>query len=161
MKGKYAGSEVLQMAVELEKKGKTFYESVAKNIKDEKARNVFQFLADEEVKHEEVFNNMLAKTETKGEKNPYDNREVVLYFRSLVDKKIFPAEEYGKLLKDVVNNPGVAIRIAISLEKDSVLFYNELLPLTEGRNHEVVKKIIGEERDHIHRILQLKDELSI
>jgi len=158
---KYASSEILQMAIELEKKGKTFYESIAENIKDKKTQDVFQFLADEEVRHEEIFKNMLAEIETKDEENPYDNREVVLYFRSLVDKKIFPAEEYGKLLKDAVNNPAVAIKIAISLEKDSVLFYDELLPLTEEKNREVVGKIIQEERNHIYRILQLKDELSI
>ena len=161
MKGKYAGSEVLQMAVELERKGKTFYETIAEGIRDEKARNVFQFLADEEVRHEEVFNSILAETETKDENSPYDNREVVLYFRSLVDKQIFPAEEYSKLLKDAVNDPGVAIRIAISLEKDSVLFYNELSPLVNKKDRRIVEKIIEEERNHINRILQLKDELSI
>ncbi len=48
MNDKYAGSEILHMAVEIEKKGKEFYQSVVQSQKDEKAQKVFNFLIDEE-----------------------------------------------------------------------------------------------------------------
>jgi rubrerythrin len=161
MGDKFAGSEVLQMAVELEKKGKAFYDSVVAAQKDAKTKEIFQFLADEEVRHEKVFRTMLKDVETKTDQSPYDDTEMVLYFRSLIDRKIFPSEEEGPSLNEVVRDPGSAIRIALSLEKDAVLFFNELLHVSDKKDHKVIGKIIEEERDHIHRILLLKSDLHV
>jgi rubrerythrin len=161
MSGKYAGSEVLMMAVELEKKGYAFYESVVRAVKDKKARDVFQFLADEEVLHEKFFRTILKDVETKADVNPYDDIEMIHYFHSLIDRKIFPSEEEGAAMRKEIGDPAVAIRIALSLEKDAVLFFNELLNVTQKKDHDVINRIIDEERDHIRRILQLKDELKV
>lgn len=161
MEKKYAGSEVLQMAVEIERKGKSYYDSVIKAVKDEKTRDVFQFLSDEEVRHEKVFKEMLEEVKPKPEGSPYDETEMILYFRSLIDRKIFPSPEEGESMKKELGDPAVAIRIALSLEKDSVLFYNELLQITAEKDRQAVERIIDEERDHIRRILQLKTELDV
>ena len=161
MEEKYAGSEVLQMAVELEIKGKAFYDGVVEAVKDEKVRTIFQFLADEEVRHEKVFRNMLAELEPASKPSPYDDTEMMLYFRSLIDRKIFPEEHEGISMKKDLSNPSAAIRIALSLEKDAVLFFHELLTVTHEKDHSAVQRIIEEERDHIHRILRLKSELHV
>ena len=161
MEKKYAGSEVLQMAVEIERKGKSYYDSIIKAVKDEKTRDVFQFLSDEEVRHEKVFKEMLEEIEPEPEGSPYDETEMILYFRFLIDRKIFPSPEEGESMKKVLDDPAVAIRIALSLEKDSVLFYHELLPITPEKDRQAVERIIDEERDHIRRILQLKTELNV
>ena len=161
MEEKYAGSEVLQMAVELEIKGKAFYDGVVGAVKDEKVRTIFQFLADEEVRHEKVFREMLADLEPVSSPSPYDDTELVLYFRSLIDRKIFPDEQEGISMKKDLSNPAAAIRIALSLEKDAVLFFHELLPVTHEKDHQAVQRIIEEERDHIRRILKLKSELNV
>lgn len=161
MEMKYAGSEVLQMAVEIEKKGKAFYDEVVKTVKDERTREVFQFLADEEVKHEEIFKKMLKEVEVKREVSPYSDTDVILYFRSLVGQKIFPSEKEAELMKKELSESWVAILISLSLEKDSVLFYHEMLPVSQEKDHEVIKRIIDEERNHIHRILQLESELQV
>lgn len=158
---KYAGSEVLQMAVEMEKKGKAFYDGVVQAVKDEKTQEVFQFLSDEEVQHEKVFREMLVEVEPKTGTGPYDDTEIILYFRSLIDQKIFPSETEGGAMKKELGDPAVATRIALSLEKDSILFYHELLDVTEEKDHGMVRRIIEEERDHIRRILQLRADLKI
>ena len=156
----YAGSEVLQMAVEIEKKGKTFYDSVVNAVKDNKTKEIFQFLADEEVRHEKVFRAMLEEVETDSDRSPYDDTEMTLYFRSLIDRKIFPSGEEGEAMKKEIGEPQVAIKIAIGLEKDAILFFSELLRVTQDKEHPVINRIIDEERDHIHRILRLKAELQ-
>ncbi len=161
MTGKYAGSEVLQMAVEIEKKGKAFYDGVVRNVKDPQAKAIFQYLSDEEVQHEELFRAMLADVESETDKSPYNNTEVVLYFRSLIDKKIFPSEEEGESFSKEMGNPAVAIRIALSLEKDAVLFFNEMLQITQETDRKAVEQVIEEEREHIRRILRLKAELQV
>jgi rubrerythrin len=155
----YAGSEILQMAVEIEKKGKAFYDGVVHSVKDSKAREIFQFLADEEVKHEQLFKKMLGDLEIGKDDNPYDNTEMILYFRSLIDRKIFPTEQEGAEMKGELGNIAAAIHIALSLEKDAILFFNELHQVAHERDRDVIQRIIVEEREHIRRILQLKKEL--
>jgi len=158
---KYAGSEVLSMAVEIERKGMAFYENVAHAVKNVMAREVFQFLANEEKVHEATFKKMLRATDPKSSKSPYDTTEVVLYFRSLIDKRIFPDAIEGRAMKKELSNPGVATDSALVLEKDSILFYQELLPFTEKKDHKTIQDIIGEERGHISRILKLKKEFHV
>jgi rubrerythrin len=155
---KYAGSEVLQMAIEIEEKGRAFYNSVAETVKDAKAKEVFQFLADEEVRHAKLFKQMLDTIE-ETQMNPYDTTEIILYFRALIDNKIFPDKEEGKSMRKDIGNLQIAIRIAISLEKDSILFYLELLSKIQDKDHAILNKIVDEERDHIRRILKLKSEI--
>lgn len=161
MGNRYAGSEVLQMAVEIEKKGKAFYDSVVRAISDEKVKGIFQYLADEEIRHEKIFREMLRQVEANRPDSPYDDMEMILYFRSLIDKKIFPSEDEGPMMKKDLSDPGAAIQIALSLEKDAVLFFNELLQITREKDHPVVEDIIEEEREHIRRILTLKADLRI
>ena len=160
MEAKYAGSEILQMAVEIEKHGKAFYDSVMRVMKNQHARDIFQFLSDEEKRHEVVFKKMLQEVRQNNESG-YDDEEVTFYFRSLIEKKIFPTSEEGESMEKDLSDPLVVIHIALSLEKESILFYHELLPITEKKDHPVIHKIIDEERDHIHRVLKLKSELQL
>lgn len=155
---KYAGSEVLQMAVEIEKKGKAFYESVAGSVKDAKAVDLFRFLAAEEVKHQHLFQDMLKEVETIH--GPYDNTEVILYFKALVDRRIFPSDKEGELMDQHLNDLSVATKIAVSMEKDSILFYYELLPAIREKDHDIIHKIIEEERNHILRLTEFADTLK-
>ncbi len=160
MEVKYAGSEILRMAVEIERHGKAFYDSVIRVMKNPHARDIFQFLSDEEERHEDVFKRMLQKVEQKNESG-YDDEEVIFYFRSLIEKKIFPTSEEAESMEKDLGDPVVAMHIALSLEKESILFYHELLPVTNEKDHPVIHQIIEEERNHIHRILQLKSELAL
>ena len=112
----YADSEILQMAVEIEKKGKAFYDGVVSSVKDPKTKNIFQFLADEEVKHEQIFRKMLKDLEIDDGSNPYDNTEMVLYFRSLIDRKIFPSEQQGITMNEELGNPEAQYNLGFLLE---------------------------------------------
>jgi rubrerythrin len=161
MAEKYAGSEVLQMAVELEKKGKAFYDGVVAAMKDARVKDIFQFLADEEVRHEKVFRNMLSDLEPGSASGPYDDTEMILYFKSLIDRKIFPDADEGVSMKKELSDVSTALRIALSLEKDAVLFFHEMQSVTHEKDYPAVERIIDEERDHIRRILKLKSELQV
>lgn len=160
MEAKYASSEILQMAVEIEKHGKAFYDSVIRVMKNPHARDIFQFLSDEEERHKALFKKMLQEIEQKN-KSDYDDEEVIFYFRSLVEKKVFPTSEEAESMEKDLGDPLVAIHIALSLEKESILFYHELVPVTNEKDHSVIHKIIDEERNHIHRILELKTDLKL
>ena len=161
MELKYAGGEILKMAIEIEKNGRAFYDEVVQAVEGGKTKSVFQFLSDEEVKHEKTFRKMLQEIETVAAKTPFDDGEVTRYFRSLIGQKVFPSRQEGKYMKSELADPSVAARIALSLEKDSILFYHEMVPVTQEKEHVVIERIIEEEREHIRRIIQLKSEIDI
>ncbi|MBN1895313.1 ferritin family protein [bacterium] len=157
----YSGSEILQMAVELEEMGKRFYERVFDEVKDKKTRSVFRYLADEEVKHKALFQKMLRSADSESFSGPYDPTEMMLYFKSLVGQKIFPDAESADFASGALNDPRIAIRIALSLEKDAILFFHEMQTVTAEGDRTLVEGVIAEERNHIRRILALKAELGI
>ena len=161
MELKYAGGEILKMAIEIEKNGKAFYDEVIQAVKDEKAKIVFQFLSDEEVKHEQTFRTMLQEIESEPAKTPFDDIEITRYFQSLIGQKVFPSAHEGKYMKSEIGDPLVATRIALSLEKDSILFYHEMIPVTQQKDHAVIERIIEEEREHIRKIIQLRSEMDV
>jgi rubrerythrin len=161
MELKYAGGEILKMAIEIEKNGRAFYDEVVQAVEDRKTKTVFQFLSDEEVKHEKMFRKILQEIESVDEETPFDDSEVTRYFRSLIGQKVFPSRHEGKYMKRELADPSVAARIALSLEKDSILFYHEMVPVTQEKDHAVIERIIEEEREHIRRIIQLQTEMDI
>lgn len=161
MTQKFSGSELLQMAIQLEKEGKEFYTAVMESVKDPKAKEIFQFLANEEVKHEEIFREMLSKGQDVMLSLPYDDYEMLLYFKSLVDRKIFPGSSDVKDLKKEMSDPSAALRIAISFEKDAILFFSEMKNLVKTEEQDVIESIIEEERRHIYKILEFKKILGV
>jgi rubrerythrin len=46
-------TDILKMAILMEKRGKAFYSQVALQTQDEEARNIFQYMAEEEQMHVE------------------------------------------------------------------------------------------------------------
>ena len=54
----FRASEILQMAIEIERSGLAFYEACVQAASDGRVAEVFQFMAGEEKKHIEIFGNM-------------------------------------------------------------------------------------------------------
>jgi len=89
----FTGQELVEMGVKIEEIGKQFYESYAKDSKDDKIRDLFLFLAEEEVKHKQKFIEILDSMERGEFIISYNNEEVDNYFRAIVDTKIFSDED--------------------------------------------------------------------
>lgn len=161
MAKQFVANEVLQMAVQLEKRGQKFYETILNSIQDVRARELFTTLRDDEIKHAAHFKDMLDKLEPE-ESNPDDKDiKTVAYFRSLVETKVFPEGTDTDKIGDQLGDPAAGIRIALTLEKDAVLFFHEMLAVAHHSDEPVLKHIIDEERDHILRILKIKQQFGI
>jgi len=161
MTEKYAGSELLQMAIQLEKEGREFYLTAAKAVHEPVVKDIFQYLADEEHKHEEIFRSMLDKGEDFGLTWPYDDYEMLLYFHSLTDTRVFPRASDVEELKKEIDNPASALHIALSFEKEAILFFSEIKAFVQPGQHHVIDGIIGEERKHIQKILLCRKQLNV
>jgi len=155
MTTKYAGSEIFQIAVELEINGRKFYEELHSDVKDEQLQETFKFLADEELKHEKTFRSMMKTLDKEPDTGIYDDREMILYFNSLVDRSVFPSDKEN--MSELIDTGSIRdiVERAITFEKNTILFFSEMLNSTRPEDHEVIQKIIEEERSHIHRLLKL------
>ncbi|HQQ51670.1 MAG TPA: ferritin family protein [Spirochaetota bacterium] len=55
----YSTKELIDIAMGIEETGFYFYSSFKSKFKDESFQQMFQFLADEELRHKDIFSNML------------------------------------------------------------------------------------------------------
>lgn len=155
----FSAEETLKIAIEIEKNGREFYEGMLEETEDDEIREVFSDLANQEVKHRETFEEMLGDAET--EEGP-DLNELLYggledsYLSALADSKVFtPANENIKEAK-TVNNRDELLSIAISLEKDTILYYYEILQNAKNSDdQDLIMDVIDEEKSHVKRLAGL------
>ncbi|MFH0952823.1 MAG: ferritin family protein [Verrucomicrobiota bacterium] len=149
MATKFTADEILEMAERIETKGAKFYRKAAKLHVG--ARDLLLQIAAQEDLHFKAFEDMrkgLSPSEKESAYDPYGESD--LYLKAMVDGYAFdinrePAEAItGKEPLDEV------FRMAIELEKDSIVFYlglRDVVPPSFGK--ERVNDIVKEEMKHI------------
>ncbi len=154
----FSVSEVVQLGIQIEKNGRDFYSAVAISSKKDRARQIFQYLADEEKKHIELFENILSNIE-KYESSGLYPEEYFSYLRALSEEYVFTKEKKGEEIAQKVKDDMEAIEIGINTEKDSILFYNEMKKLVIKDRHETIDKLIEQEQEHLRKLSELKRKL--
>jgi len=82
----FSGEEIVEMGIKIEEMGQKFYETYVNKAKDEKVKDLFKYLGEEEKRHKQIFQNILDSIE-KGEFYiSYGDEEVDRYFKAIVDK---------------------------------------------------------------------------
>lgn len=149
---KYSALEITEMAVQTEKGGKLFYETVADQSKDEKLQNLFRFLADEEAKHIRIFEEIARTIKVAPDEMPADWAEVELYLKAFTDSKYFLGKDKALALARESATPEQAVRHAIAFEKDTLVFYLEATDAVDAENRPAVERLVKEERRHVRRL---------
>jgi len=144
--------EIFEMAEQIERNGAKFYRKAADLISDENAGKILLNLADMEVDHEKIFADMRGKlTPQQRELMVFDpNNEVALYLQAMADGHVFDLKK--ELAEQLTGSQTVRdiLKIAISAEKDSIVFYlglKDFVPVKAGKDK--VEDIIKEEMSHI------------
>ncbi len=152
----YSSNELLEMALKIEEDGEKFYDHLSKTFDDLKKKEFFSYLASQEKQHAKDFKRLLqGLTE---EIEPTFWEEASKYVKSLVEDKIFPnvgemIEKSKKMTLDDILN------FSIGIEKETVIFYEELYDLVrEKRSKEVLSRIIREEVGHVRNLFALKSQ---
>lgn len=157
----WSGEEILQMAVQIEKNGMAFYQGLAESAMDDDMRNLMEFLAEEEKKHLATFQSFSGVLNTAALTTEYELKyaeEGSLYLKALADSKIFAdANEAAQWAKEA-RSPSEALSTAIGLEKDSILFYQEMRHVVHQEDRDRIDRIIAEEKKHIQTLVKLKEE---
>lgn len=152
----FSGSELVEIAISVEKTGAAFYNALAKSTGNSAARTSFQHLADMEREHIRVFQGMLGAVASQ-EGRP---EEYTYYLRALVDTAVFPNESAASEKASMIKSEGDAITLAVGAEKDSILFYYEMRDLLPVHEQALVDKVIAEEKSHLRYLAELSKKLA-
>jgi len=153
----FKGMDVLSFAIEIEKNGKNFYESVAKIIEDPEMKEAFLKLKEQEEQHIVDFEQLLDQITAYQPQETYSG-EYLDYVKALVDNHVFNTDADIKAIAETVKNEADAIDLALKFEKDSILFFAELKHVVAPHNHGVIENLIVQERGHIRVLSDFKNQ---
>ncbi len=151
-------AEVVQFAVRIEENGERFYREAAKSVEDKKVADILTFLADEEIRHKKLFEDMLSKVERYEPPESYPG-EYFAYLHSYTDSHIFSKDKgLPYAIKQMKNAPEI-VEFAIEIEIASILYYTEAKNLLPDSQQPIMDKIVAEERKHFANLMDMKKKL--
>ncbi len=148
----FTAREILDLAIQLEENGEAVYRKAAGHTSNPDISELLLWMAEEEVKHTRWFTELKQDIEARSI-NPFMEEMSRKVFGGLLGDKSFSHREvdFSK-----VNRTQDLIRLFIEFEKDTVLFYETLIPFIEDNNTlHFVTKIIAEENNHIQKLHEL------
>jgi len=155
--GMYSGAEIFQIAMELEEAGRVFYETLAEASEDHDLVDLCRNLAVQETNHYKKFKNMSEELVRRPASRPLTWDE--LHFAQiLIEERVLSDPEAARDAAGSGDVSGI-LETAIRLEKDSVLFYNELLDEVDEKDARAVQEIIDEEKRHVRALVEAKKRL--
>ena len=155
----FSGSELVNIAIGIERRGVIFYDTLVKSTKNAATRDVFQNLADVERDHIQIFQNILTEAEKYQIPEAYA-AEYAAYLQALVDNAVFTDDFITSELATKTSSDIEALELAINAEKDTILFYYGMKEITPKSALSTLNKIITEEKRHLRQLSELKKRLA-
>ncbi|MGA2367638.1 MAG: ferritin family protein [Dehalococcoidia bacterium] len=154
----FRSGELYRIAMQMERAGLAFYMAVAGQSPDVSTRAVYEYLASAEKRHLKTFRKLWNKTGKSAPPESYKG-EYRKYLKALIKDAVFPSTAAAKS-RAAKSGPFAALKTGIQAEKDSILFYMELLNLLPDPGKEAVKKILSEEKRHLRRLLEYQVDFA-
>jgi len=143
----YNGKELLMLLVESEKKVALLYHDLANKVSDPRAKAVFEKLAKDEERHEEIYTSLMNRYEgdllVELDDEAYEFVESLVkfsYFRNDAVKKRFVKED--------------ALVIAEKIERDTLILVQELHSLYPTVAPSEIGIVMNEEKKHLNFVLR-------
>jgi rubrerythrin len=160
----FNANEIFEIGVQIESNGQKFYETIAKNTFDLSAQKIFLDLAKWESQHIELFKKLRQGLPDPAKREDlFDpNHELNLYLKATADSHVFIRNKDISELASKCKTPIEALELAVTFEKDSVVFYTtmkKLVPEHLGKGE--IDTLIDEEISHIFMLTQKRKELEI
>ncbi len=152
----YSPQEILTISIKVEENGSKLYQSLAARAKDDKLKNIWNYLKDQEEAHRKIFKQML---DNQGEYIVYDfcPGEYDNYLRAIASQYIFSSEIISQKTKQGFSSDEQALDFAIDMEKESILIYSSLREHIVVGKQEVIDRVIKEEKKHFADLVALKE----
>lgn len=148
----FSDLEGIRIAVEMEKRGESFYRRAAKVSKSADTVAMLISLADDEQRHQAEFDRLYRAASEAGMSDRAYDDETNAYLTAIAAEVVFPRGLMG--LKEAgFENPAAVLNHAIASEKDSILFYTEMQERTpDAQAAAVFAEIIRQEKGHMFRL---------
>jgi rubrerythrin len=141
--------EILDLAIQLEENGESVYRDAVDKVTKPDLASLLIWMADEEARHRRWFIELKKKVETQSV-NPLMTEMSRQVFAGILGDKSFSHRDVDF---SRVNRVDDLIGIFLEFEKDTILFYETLIPFIEDdETLENIKKIIAEENNHIKKL---------
>lgn len=144
--------DIFNIMIELETLGNHHYIEMQNMTDDLELRSLFGQLAEQEIAHKALYTSYKHKNITFNQNEA--NEEYRSYMDALLKGTVQFLEE-SRVIKDFDHGFG----IAVSLEKDTILFLSELRRIIDSAYYEAIDKIINEERKHLEILYAYKSRL--
>lgn len=147
----FSSDEVFQIAMEMEETGQVFYEAAAAGCSNAKVAALFRRLAGQEVEHYKRFKKLRDALAARPASHALTEEEME-FAQALVTDRMVPTPEDARRIA-AEGSLGQALDMAINLEKDSVLFYSDILLAVDERDAAAIRAIIAEEKRHAQDLM--------
>lgn len=146
-------------ALEMERKGKDFYDKAQNDAAGDVARDIFRMLGEEEIVHMERINRIYDAVKKEGtfteawKECVPQHEDLVGIFREM-------AKKYGKDIPKAESDVK-ALEMGIDFESQSVKFYKDQIDKAESEQEkEFLQKMVKEEKEHHDAFADMKFYLS-
>ncbi|MGM0437013.1 MAG: ferritin-like domain-containing protein [Bacillota bacterium] len=156
---KFNSVEVIEMAKDIEKRGLDFYKKQAKKTDNDELKELLLKLAEDEQEHYDTFSEMLEKAKelTDTDSDYVYSEDVSAYLRAIIEFTVFPSEEE---VEEKINSIEDVLELAINAEKDSILFYREMMEYNNEDTNKILKRLVDEEKQHLLDLVKYDAELA-
>jgi rubrerythrin len=145
----FALEDVLNVLIELETLGNKHYTEMATLTEDYELKKFFELLAKQELAHKALY------TSYKELHIAFESGGVTDEYKAYMDSLLKGTVKFLETSNEVKDFES-GYNIAISLEKDTLLFLSELKQIIEKSYHEVIDNVMDQERGHLKALYDFK-----
>jgi rubrerythrin len=149
----------MELAIQIETNGNKYFTRMAEEANSDSVKDIFLFLAKEEAGHIEDFKRIRESLQDPVYEiaDEYKTPEMESYLTAMFDGRVFPNLESYDGIADEIKTDEQAIRHALSFEKDTILFFSEILRMLDKdmENRAVIEELIRQEKIHIAKLFTM------
>ena len=139
-------NEILDIAIRLEKNSETVYREAQKNVSTSEMADALAWIADEEVKHAQWFDNLRDTAVIRDEATSAETLNAD-FLKTIIGGQTFSLDDID--FEDIRQLSNL-LDAFIESEKDGIMFYEMLMPfIRDNSTRTMLEQIITEEERHI------------
>jgi len=154
----FSARDIVEAAVEKERKRGGFYANVSELSTNKDMKELFRFLMEEEERHVVAFEQIRDKLSVETHSVEYDE-DMQAYMDSVIDDRLYSDMDSKEFVRKAIHAKDV-FPLAIGFEKDAILYFTEFLPYLTESDRKVVSELIEQEKGHIRKLAELKRRMA-
>ena len=154
---KYSARDILNQAIQIEEAGTKLYNRLSEMTEDYQQKNIFQVMANEELKHINIYKDFIEKIDEPltDQQTADDDFDPVKH--ELLKDRIFNrleiVQKAGK-----IKSVGDAMNYLVEIEIDVVNFFENFRKLLNVADQPQLGAVINEERSHVKMLVDLRQQ---